>query len=75
MKIKLQTNHSAHATKELYALAIKEQIGIDLHTPKIAPNPGKKAMSKHCLDIPLDTWRQRKNLAKPEYVIHVKKVV
>lgn len=70
MKIKLETSpwQKDYATKEEYAAAIKERMGIELDLDKIEDNPGKRAVAKICLNSFWGKFGQRLNLMQTKYV-------
>ena len=68
MKIKLETSPHNYPSDEAYAAAIKEKLGIMLDVNNIKPNPGKRAVSKLCLNSLWGKFGQRQNMAKTEFV-------
>ncbi|XP_072377781.1 uncharacterized protein [Diabrotica undecimpunctata] len=73
MKIKLETSPHTYATNEEYARAVKEQMDIELDLSKIAPNPGKRAVAKICLNSLWGKFGQRMNMKQTEYVVDIKR--
>ncbi len=68
MEIKLQTSPHNYASALEYAQAIKKELGIDLELAKLAPNPGKRAVAKICLNSLWGKFGQRSNFGNTEFV-------
>lgn len=48
-------------------------MGIDFEIIEIAPNPGKRAVARICLNSLQGKFEQRLNLAQTEYIVDVKR--
>ena len=68
MKIKLETSPHTYPSNETYAAEVKKAYGINLDLNNIAPNPGKRAVSKLCLNSLWGKFGQRQNMGSTEYV-------
>jgi len=68
MKIKLETSPHNYLSSEAYAADIKEKIGIEMDPASVAPNPGKRAVSKLCLNSLWGKFGQRSNMPNTEFV-------
>jgi hypothetical protein len=68
LKIKLETSPHTYATNEAYAAAVKQSYNIDLNVAEIAPNPGKRAVAKICLNSLWGKFGQRTNLGNVDFV-------
>ena len=68
MKIKLQTSPHNYPTNDEYARDVKEKMGITLDVNQIAVNPGKRAVSKLCLNSLWGKFGQRQNMASTEFI-------
>ena len=68
MKIKLETSPHNYPTNEVYAAAVLEKEGIRLDLEKIAPNPGKRAISKLCLNSLWGKFGQRTNKPQTTFI-------
>ncbi|XP_050506022.1 uncharacterized protein LOC126884199 [Diabrotica virgifera virgifera] len=68
MKIKLESSSHTYESSEEYARVVKEQIGIELDLAKIAPNPGRRAVTKMSLVSLWGKLGQRLILAQSEYI-------
>ncbi|CAH1106881.1 unnamed protein product [Psylliodes chrysocephalus] len=67
MKIKLETRPHSYESNEAYALAIKQQINIELELEK-KPNPGKRDIAKIYLNSLLEKLPQRSKIKQSEFV-------
>jgi DNA polymerase type B, organellar and viral. len=72
MKIKLETSPWESDFKTCHT-TVKNCLGIDLDHENIAPNPGKQAVAKICLNSLCGKFGQRQNMTKPEYVSDAKR--
>ncbi|CAH1103834.1 unnamed protein product [Psylliodes chrysocephalus] len=72
MKIKLEASPHKYESNTAYAKIVKDQMGIDLDIDKIAPNPGKRAVAKICLNSLWGKFGQKQNMSETEYVTDVK---
>ena len=68
MKIKLETSPHNYPSNEAYAKEIKEKMGIELDVNNIKPNPGKRAVSKLCLNSLWGKFGQRQNMSQTEFI-------
>ncbi|KAK7598318.1 hypothetical protein V9T40_006553 [Parthenolecanium corni] len=68
MKIKLETSPHNYPSNEAYVKDIEEKMGIKLDIDKITPNPGKRAVSKLCLNSLWGKFGQRQNMPQTEFV-------
>ncbi|VDO12277.1 unnamed protein product [Brugia timori] len=68
MKLKLQASPHNYASNEEYARVIEERMGIKLDLDQIAPNPGKRAVAKLCLNSLWGKFGQRQNMPQTEFV-------
>ncbi len=68
MKIKLETSPHNYTSDLKYVQAIRKELGIDLEIAKLAPNPGKRAVAKICLNSLLGKFGQRSNLGNTNFV-------
>jgi hypothetical protein len=68
MKIKLETSPHTFATKEEYMADIKRKLDIDLDKDSIAPNPGKRAIAKICLNSLWGRFGMRQNQTQTKFV-------
>lgn len=73
MKLKLETSPHNYNSNYEYIDDIKEKIGINLDPKKIIANPGKRAVSKICLNSLWGKFGQRQNMSKTEYVSDVRR--
>ncbi len=75
IKIKLETSpwKNDFTTIDEYIDTIKERLGITLENDKIQDNPGKRAVSKICLNSLWCKFGQRQNMSKTEYVTDIKR--
>ena len=75
MKIKLETSpwKDDFETIQDYTAAIKSCLYIDLDPENVAPNPGKRAVAKMCLNSLWGKFGQRQNMTQTEYVSDVKR--
>jgi len=68
MKIKLETSPHNYPTNQEYVDEIREKMGIELDPHNIAPNPGKRAVSKLCLNSLWGKFGQRSNMPNTEFI-------
>ncbi|XP_065222349.1 uncharacterized protein LOC135846916 [Planococcus citri] len=68
LKMKLESSEHSYPTKEAYAEAVKRDQGIELDQNKIAYNPGRRAVSKLCLNSLWGKFGQRDNLGVTEFI-------
>jgi hypothetical protein len=68
MKIKLETSpwKNYFSTIQNYITAVKNCLKIDLDPANVAPNPGKRAVAKICLNSLWGRFRQRQNMTQTE---------
>ena len=75
MKIKLETIlwENDFETIQEYTTAIKSCLDIDLDPKNIAPNLGKRAVAKICLNSLWGKFGQRQNITRTEYMPDAKR--
>jgi len=75
MKIKLETSpwKNDFSTIQNHITAFKNFLNIDLDPANVAPNPGKGAVAKICLNSLWGKFGQRQNMTHTEYVTDVKR--
>ena len=75
MKIKLERSPWENDFKTIQdkVIAIKSCFDIDLDPENVAPNVGKRAVAKICLNSLWGKFRQRHNMTQTEYVSDVKR--
>jgi len=66
MKIKLETSpwKNDFSTIQDYIVAVKSYLNIDLDPANVAPNPGKRTVTKICLNSLWDKFGQRQNMTE-----------